>query len=363
MKKQVEPIILIVALVILALVAGLLAYLYPTVKDITGIAPLTAQGKNVVPLKADDVAASLVAWTSPTIWSEPASGTRLFNSDIYLFYPNVYLQDPNNGAYVARLDKNTRLPSGMLVSWADAHGLDITDGNIDHEDPDGDGFSNLTEFKNEPVGVRLDAKDVDGTKSTDPNDAKSHPDYLSRLRLQKIETQPFHILFFGYNQINGKMRFQLQLADVPSYNQPPLKASGDELGFGGYVIGEFHEEFKDVLDPPTHQMVHTNVSTLELDQPETGQKVTLPFRKAINSPDVTANFVMLMPTERDKVIRISVGKTFSVPFVKGKSFLVVSADEKGAVIKDTASSTTYPVLQLEEKEWDEVPQAPAEKQP
>ncbi len=45
MKKQVEPIILITALLLLALGAALLAYLYPSVKDITGIAPLTAQGK------------------------------------------------------------------------------------------------------------------------------------------------------------------------------------------------------------------------------------------------------------------------------------------------------------------------------
>ncbi len=363
MKKQVEPIILIVALLLLALGAALLAYLYPTLKDITGIEPLSAQGKNVLALKADDVAGSLAAWTSPTLWNAPESQNRLFSSDKYLFYPSAYNQDPNNGDYIVKVGPDSKSPSGVFLWWYDKHGLDLTDANIDHEDPDGDGFSNITEYKNEPIGVRYDAKDADPTKSTDPNDPKSHPDYLSRLRLQKYEQQPFHILFFGYQPLNGKTLFQLHLADVDSDKQPQLKASGDELGFGGFVIGTFHEDHKDILDPNTHQMVNTDVSTLELDQPDTGLKVILPFRKEINSPEVTADFVMLMPTERDKVIRILAGKTFAVPYVQGTSFLVVSADGNGARIKDTASAKTYSVLMLEEKEWDEVPQAPAEKQP
>ena len=41
MKKQVEPIILVVALLVLAIGAALLAYLYPTVQAITGMALLT----------------------------------------------------------------------------------------------------------------------------------------------------------------------------------------------------------------------------------------------------------------------------------------------------------------------------------
>jgi hypothetical protein len=70
---------------------------------------------------------------------------------------------------------------------------------------------------------------------------------------------------------------------------------------------------------------------------------------------------MLMPTERDKIIRISVGKTFSVPYLTGSTFLVVSADDKGAVIKDS-DGKTYSILTLQEKEWNEVPQA-AENHP
>jgi hypothetical protein len=359
MKKQVEPIILTVALALLGIGAALFAIWYPSVPNITGIPALTAQGKNVVALKADDIAASLAVWASPTLWVEPESHSRLFHSDKYLFFASEY----PNGDYIKKLDKDTRLPSGMLISWCDAHNLDITDPNIDREDPDGDGFSNLTEYKNEPVGVRYDAHKLDGTNSTDPNDAKSHPDYLSRLRLQKYEQQPFHIFFNGYQQLNGAYLFQFHLSDVPSYDQPQLKKSGDDLGFGGYVIGPFHQEFKDLMDPNTHTMVHTDVSTIELDQVDTGLKVIVPFRQEINSPEVTADFIMLMPTETDKVIRISAGKTFSVPYIPGKSFLVKEADNNGATIVDQSNGKEYHILKLDDSEWNEVPLPPASKSP
>jgi hypothetical protein len=77
---------------------------------------------------------------------------------------------------------------------------------------------------------------------------------------------------------------------------------------------------------------------------------------------VTADFVMLMPTERDKVIRISAGKTFSVTYIKDTQFLVVSADANGAVIRGP-DGKTYSILMLLDKEWNEVPQAPAENHP
>jgi len=359
MNKPVEPIILTVALVLLGLGAALLAFFYPSEPSITVIPALTAQGKNVVPLKADDIAGSLAVWASPTLWQEPESHSRLFQSDKYLFFASVY----PTGDYIKKLDKDTRLPSGMLISWCDAHNLDITDPGIDREDPDGDGFSNLTEYKNEKVGVRNDAHQLDGSQATDPNDAKSHPDYLSRLRLQKYEQQPFHIFFNGYQQLNGVYLFQLHLSDEPSYSQPQLKKTGDPLGFGGYVIGTFHEAHQNIMDPNTHTMVDQDVSTLELDQTETGEKVIVPFRKEINSPEVTADFVLLMPTETDKVIRISAGKAFSIPYIPNTLFLVKEANDDGATITQQPNGPTFHILKLEDWEWNEVPQPPASKQP
>jgi len=354
MFKTPEPIILAVAILLLALGAGSLAYFFPTVEDITGIKSTEPSGDRAIPLKAEAVQASLTPWTSPVLWKEPANHQRLFDSDKYLFYASAY----PSGDYIKKMDANTRSPSGVLLSWYAKYGLDFTDPNVDREDPDNDGFSNIVEFKNDPVGVRQKASDCDGSKSTDPSDSKSHPDYLARLRLQKYETRPFHILFNGYEQLNGEFYFQLHLNDVASDSQPPLLKLGDKLGFEGYIIGAFHQIFKDETDLGTGLTHKADKSTLDLIKPDIGLTVTVPFRQETNSPEYTADFVMLMPTEVDKVIRIARGKIFTAPYLPDQSFLVIEANDKGATIRDTKTGKDYSILKLDPAEWNEVPQAP-----
>jgi hypothetical protein len=293
------------------------------------------------------------------LWQEPADHHRLFHSDEYLFYPSAY----PNGDYIKANTPDTRAPSGVLLSWYRKYGLDFTDPNVDREDPDNDGFSNIVEFKNDPVGVRQKASDCDGSKSTNPLDPKDHPSYLSRLRLQKLELRPFHILFNGYNQVGGEYVFQLYLKDVISGNQPPMKKSGEDLGVEGYKVGAFHQIFKDELDPGTGLTSKVDESTLELDKPGIGFKVILPLRKEIDSPESTADFVMLMPNDVDKVIKISRGKIFTISYLPGSSYLLIGADENGATIRDTKTQQEYTIPKLDPAEWNEVPQPAAAKSP
>jgi len=352
MNKSPEPIILAVALFLLALGSATLAYMFPSVEEITGVKSTEPSGDRAKLLKAEDVASSLAIWDAPVLWQEPANHHRLFHSDEYLFYPSAYPA----GDYIKKNDPSARAPSGVPLWWYKKYGLDFTDSNVDREDPDNDGFSNIVEFKNDPVGARQQASDCDGSKSTNPLDPKDHPSYLARLRLQKYELRPFHIQFKGYQQLNGVYVFQLHLDDVPSYNQPPLKKSGDELGFEGYILGAFHQIFKPEMDPGTHLTVVTDESTLELEKPDIDLKVILPFRANINSPESTAVFVMLMPTEVDKVIKVSRGKIFTAPYLTNMSFLVIDANDKGATIRETTTKQEYSIPKLDPAEWDEVPQ-------
>ena len=352
MTKSPEPIILAVALLLLAIGSATLAYLFPTVDQITGITAAQTTGDRAKALKPEDIQSSLTVWNNPVLWQEPPSHNRLFHSDQYLFFPSAY----PDADYIRKVNKDLRSPSGVLFSWYEKYGLSITDPNVDRADPDGDGFSNIVEFKNDPIGVRQKASDCDGTKSTNPLDPQSHPDYLARLRLQEYEKRPFHIQFTGYQQLNGVYLFQLHLRDVPSYNQPPLKKSGDPLGFEGYIIGAFHQDFQDIKDPATGAVVHTDVSTLELEKPEIDLKISVPFRQEIDSPESTADFVMLMPNDVDKVIKISRGKIFSIlPYLPDRSFLVIDAGEQGATIRDTKTKQDYNILKLDPAEWNEVP--------
>jgi hypothetical protein len=160
MIKAPEPIVLAVALLLLALGCATMAYMFPSVEDITNVKTLEPTGVQAKLLKADDINSSLALWNSPVLWTEPANLSRLFQSDEYLFYPSAY----PNGDYIKKIDANTRSPSGVLLSWYTKNNLDFTDPKVDREDPDNDGFSNIEEYKNDPVGVRQRAADLDGSK-------------------------------------------------------------------------------------------------------------------------------------------------------------------------------------------------------
>ncbi|HUB66802.1 MAG TPA: Amuc_1099 family pilus-like system protein [Candidatus Methylacidiphilales bacterium] len=359
MKTTSETIILASALVLLAAGGGALGYFFPTIQDLTGVntvAPVNSHKLRM--LTEDDVKASFDPWTSPASWPNPVETDEdhryLFISDPYLFFPALY----PNGNYIQKLTKDARSPKGVLIGWYQKYHIDFTASDVDRQDPDGDGFSNLTEFKNEQPGQRLDAFKCDGSSSTNPLDPATHPSYLSRLRLEKYDRRPFHIQFLGYEQLDGVYQFQIYLADVPSYLQPRYKHTGDPLGFDDLIVGKFTLNIVKKEDPNTHTVTPEDDSTLVLYNPKTGSQVTLTYRQSIDSPESTADFVMLMPTEVGKEIKVPVGKTFSVPFVPSKQYLLIKIQDDGsAVIKDNDPSNPAPinVLKLESSDWDEVP--------
>jgi hypothetical protein len=351
MKKSPEPIILAVALALLALVAAGLAYTFPSIGDLTGVTSTNPTGRTPVVLKSDQLAASLADLATPVLWKTPDTNHRLFISDGFLFYASLY----PNGNYIQKNDGTARTPGGVLISWYQKYGLNFQDPNIDREDPDNDGFSNKTEFVNEAAK----ADQYDGANSTSPLDPKSHPSYLSRLRLDKFDVRPFHIQFVGVVELNGEKVFQIALADVAPTAQPSLKHTGDKLGYENYVVGPYTEKIVQKEDPGTHSMVTVDESTLELDKPDIGFKILLPLRQVVDSPESTANFVMLMPSEVDKVIKVPRGKTFTLPFVPGSEYLVIDIKDQGATIRDTKTKQDVTVPKLDPQEWNDVPVAPA----
>lgn len=351
--KSPEPIILAVALFLLAGGAVGLALIFPSLSDITNVTSLEPKGQLAAKLKPEDLASSAAVWNSPDLWTEPETRLRLFDSDQYLFYPSLY----PSGDYIKPLDEKARSPGGVLLSWYQKYHIDFTSATVDREDPDGDGFSNITEFKNEQVGEKLNAVDLDGSKSTNPLDPKSHPSYLSRLRLMKYEARPFHIQFKGYEQVNGEYVFQIYLQDIASGQQPPLKKTGEPLGSEGYTVGTFHLNIVSVVDPNTHVAEDVDKSTLDLVKPDIGFTITLPYRQLIDSPESTADFIMLMTSEVDKVLKVPRGKILTVPYIPASEaqYLVIEANDDGAKIKDTKTNQEYHIPKLDPAEWDEVP--------
>jgi len=346
--KSPEPIILAVALILLAVGAGMLAYEFPPLSDIVGFHSTDPSGKATKTMDAADLQARLVSWSAPTLWNNPPR--ELFDSKEYIFYPSAYPA----GDYIKANDKSTRSPSGVLLSWYKDNGLNFQDSSVDRQDPDGDGFSNIVEYRNEKVGERLKAADCDGTNATNPHDPKSHPDYLARLRLQKYESTPFHIKFMGIEQIGGINEYQLYFQDSPSEKQPGLKKEGDKLP-GGYVVGKYTEDKRKVMNDKTKVLEDKDMSTLELIRPDIDFSIKVPYRSEIDSPESTADFVILMPADTDKVIKVSQGKTLTIHYMPERHFILLEANDSGAKIRDTDSKQEYHILKLDPTEWDEVP--------
>ncbi len=349
MKNAFEPIVLAVCLGLLALVAAGLAYTFPSIEDLTGVSSLEPQGHVPVAVNEDTLKAQVAPLANPQTWKVPDDNHRLFLSDRYLFYASLY----PTGNYIQKDDGTARTPGGVLISWYRKYHQDITDPNIDREDADNDGFSNQVEFFNEsPMSSK-----PDGSKATNPLDPASHPTFLSRLRLEKFDVRPFHIRFVGVSNLGGQDLFQIQLTETAS--QPPLKRTGDDLGYEGWKVGPYTHKIVNKEDPNTHSMVEEDDSTLELDKPDISRKVLLPLGQTINSEESTAYFVMLMPTLVNQEIKVARGKTFQLPLGGATAYLLLDVADAGASIRDTTSGNPITVPKLDPTEWNNVPVPPA----
>ena len=205
-----------------------------------------------------------------------------------------------------------------------------------------------------------DATKSTGEHATSPLDPKDHPSYLSRLRLEKIDVRPFHILFVGVVNLGGKNLFQIALQDVSSSAQPPLKHTGDALDYEGWIVGTYTPKTVVVEDPGTHAKVSQDQSTLELDKPSIGASVLLPLRQTINAPEATAYFVTLIPSEVGKEIKVDTGKNFNFSLGTPTDFLVISAKDTGAVIRNIKDNTETTVPKLNPADWNDVPVPPVD---
>jgi hypothetical protein len=347
MKNSFEPIVLAVTLGLLALVAALLAFYFPSISDLTNITTMEPVGHMPIAVKDDTLRTQLADLTTSYAWNTPANNHRLFISDRYLFYASLY----PNGNYIQKDDGTATTPGGVLISWYRKYHLDITDPNIDREDPDKDGFSNKAEFFNESAATSK----PDGSKSTNPLDPQSHPSYFSRLRLEKFDVRPFHIEFVGTVTLNGQNLFEIALLDVQGTASHLLKHTGDQLGYEGWIVGKYIEKITQKQDPNTHAMTTVNESTLELDKPEINRSVVLPLSKTIDSPESTADFVSLMPSEVGKELKVPRGKTFSPPLDPSSQYLLLDVSDAGATVRNVATKAESTIPKLDPAELFDVP--------
>ena len=213
---------------------------------------------------------------NPTLWLPKQGRGSLFVSDPYL------IQD---GKPVLMTTGFSHPP--VPNDWFIKNGLDLTDPDILNEDPDKDGFTNLDEW----------------TAGTDPNDPKSHPAYLTKLRLKKYIQKPFRLKFNSWDGNPAKpesLSFAIDPVDLRSHTQ--FCNLGETIAGTKFKVEKF--EVKHQLDA---NGVEDDVSELTVVNAEENKKVILIHQKTVNSPD---SYALLKYLWNGDEITVKKDKTF-----------------------------------------------------
>ena len=237
-----------------------------------------------------------------------------------------------NGLPVDTRNSLTPLHPPVPNKWINAHKLDILDNNILNEDPDGDGFTNLEEWRN---------LKGDGTDSSDPQDAKSHPPYYTKLRLVQFIKQPFRLQMEAYDGDVKKpetMSFQIKTLDV---NQPSqFRKIGEMIEGTKFKVIKFM--YKSVPDPGTGG--ERDVSELTVENTENGDNVILVLEETANSPDSYALFRYLW---NNSGIEVKKGREFVLLPDADLRYKLIDIKETQALIQ-TPSGQQVRVPHLDE---------------
>lgn len=345
MKKDIEKIVLIVALVLVIAGAGYFAFFFPSPSEVSSSSVKDLQNKPVEVVAADVVGDLQNDWMNPPQWISAEDEHRMFLSNRYLVLPA--------GNIIAVSPDQILTTNGITLGWAEEFGLDITDGNIELRDPDEDGFYNLLEF----IG------------KASPRDAKSHPPFVSndpqtsRLRLEGVTDVEFTFQLQSVTPLAGKPVFFLQnKGDAGQrYSVRVTREDSKEVQrkkLNGYILGDYREDKGMRFNKTIGIEQAYDDSELDLLQPEIDRKVTLKMRTATISPDSTADFIMLLPGQMDKPIKVRRADTFSIPQQPDVTYILMDAVQgQGAKIRrEDESKAIIEVPAVTSEEKSKVPQ-------
>jgi len=219
-------------------------------------------------------------------------------------------QPPLDGEPVPDTDDD-----GMLDIWERQYGFDPFDPSDAVGDPDGDGFTNLSEF--------LDA--------TDPRDAASHPPVDVLLRVHHVSSKRIPLALRGKSKMpNGK--FLCQFSSQDGDRRSVFVNEGDLIGDTGFILITFTEREEKRPDP-TLGMRTLDTSVAEIKRLK-DEKV---FVLAMNDEEFAETVAELILPLDGSIYPVVAGGTF---FLRNERYNVISVDNKAqsVVIQNNSSS-------------------------
>jgi hypothetical protein len=202
---------------------------------------------------------------------QPAQWT--FSGRSGLFVPEKHFIDADG---LPTTLQTTEVHPPVPNEWLEEFGLPIADGDLLSQDPDADGFSNLEEWQNH----------------TNPTDKKSHPAFITRLKMKSFVQEPFRLVFASWVDDT----FAINTNDLKEPTQ--FLRLGDSIRGTKFTLVKFTEKYE-----ANKYGTKVDLSELTLENPETHEQVNLVKEKIMISPESVANFVYAWGDRREFAVK------------------------------------------------------------
>ena len=259
-----------------------------------------------------------------------------------LAWPAVGKDDPRlviSKTYVLIDGKLVRPDKGKFHppvpnEWLENHGLNVMSATVLNEDPTNKGFTVLEDWLGLDGLAHVDASDnpiigPDGkplpNDSTNPKDANSHPPYHLKLELARVTFVPFRLIFKSYDSPANPAK----PSDVTvAINTRDLRGKTHFIPVGEDIPGTvFKVESFQKKEIPGADGTTVDVSETTLLNKETKEKIVLPLKKEVDSPDSYATFryKWSKPPENKKTADFTKrrSETFTLEPEKDKTYKVL----------------------------------------
>ena len=263
---------------------------------------------------------------TPVKWPNPdKAGSKLFISKTYVNVDGK-LKRPGDGSF------HPPVPN----AWIEKYGFNVLSPTVLNDDTDGDGFTLLEEWNGLDGRSHLDMSDppqpvmgADGKPlpddSTDPKDPNSHPPYHTKLELVKVTYVPFRLILKSLDvpaNVKKPSDVTAQINTVDVKNQTKYVPVGEDIPGTKFKVDSYlHKEI------PGKDGTTEDVSQVTILNKETGEKIILPLKKLVDSPDSTATFrykwVKPVTGVRTPDFIRSRGQTFTLDPEKDKNYKIL----------------------------------------
>lgn len=274
----------LVAVIAIAATALLYGKVSGFASNFEGIRGTSVSKSPVERLNTEALDAASKAIQTPVAW-EPAKGSgKLFISKFYALKDGKLIRP-----------EGTMFHPPVTNKWLLKYNLDPLSSSILNDDPDQDGFTNLDEWMGLDGLSHLDSNGqivmgADGQPlpddSTDPTKADSHPPYHTKLELAKVVYIPFRLRLMSYD-INPRKPAEVTVAinTIDRGGRTLFIEVGKEIPGTRFTTESFKQK-----EVPGKDGTTTDASELTIKNTETGEKVALPLKQVVDSPDSYAIF-------------------------------------------------------------------------